>query len=391
MSKVIHSGDFHLGGSHEEKAAVSAQFLIDQIHDSTSPAWAPDVILFGGDLTDRAVHVHSERLNPFYNLVRAVTCPVVLLQGTISHEPLGTINNIAALSKTVHVIDSPFTLFTHESLNIMGLPGLYRPQLAKWMKELGSEIDGFADPASAIRELLRSIGERLSKQAGPKIVLGHWSLSGCVTPTGQTMIGNDLEVGLDDLALLGADAVLLNHIHQSQEWHEPVFASYSGPPYPTSWGELHQTSFSVLEFDDETGRLTNFVRVPMPHKPMAKFDIEFTGEQVNGEWAWTGNDETIHTVIIQPGMEVKCCYSVPKEIAAQVDDMYIRTMFANRGLELAAVERTIKSSTRERIADIASKETTRDQYLAVCTAKGEEARPGALVKADMVDELGVSI
>ena len=394
MIRVIHSGDFHLGGSFPEKAAVSAQFLIEQIHDEKSAAYDPDAILFGGDLTDRAIHVHSDRLIPFYNLVKAVTCPIVLLQGTISHEPLGTINNIAELSNRISIIDSPMSFLTIPAGGcIMGLPGLSKPQLAKWMKDIGSEIDGFADPTAAIKEALAYIATRWSREPGPKILLGHWSVSGCVTPTGQTMIGSDLEVGLDDLALTGASAVMLNHIHKPQEWRDPIFASYSGPPYPTSWGELHQCSFSVFEFDDETGKMTSFERIPFPHLPMLKLDIEFTGKQTDGEWDWeykTPLDESMYHLGDTPH-ELKICYSLPKEIAHQVDDMHIWVMFKKMNIEIASIDRIIQATSRERIADLASMETTRSQYEAICEAKGETPREGALVKADAIDEKVVAL
>jgi exonuclease SbcD len=390
MVKVIHSGDFHLGGSYPEKAQVSAQFLIDQIHDRESLAYNPDVILLGGDLTDRALHVHSDRLQPFYNLVKSVTCPIVLLQGTVSHEPLGTINNIAALADNVHVIDSPSQELTFGDLLVMGLPGLTKPQLKKWMVEAGSDIDGFDDPTAAIQLLLQKIGERFAKHDGPKVLMGHWTLSGCTTSTGQTMLGSDLEVGLADLKVTGASATLLNHIHRAQDWDKPVFASYSGPPYPTSWGETDTKSFTVFQFlgpDDMAFRRINF-----PHKPMMKIDVVFNGEQKDGEWQWAladGQELTPELVARLQISEVKVCYSVPKAIAAQVDDMIIRLNFAKMMIELAAIERKQLATERDQIDGIALKETTRSQYEASCAAKGEEPRPGALELADQMDTEGV--
>lgn len=388
MSKFIHSGDWHLGGNYPNKADVSADYLIAQINDLASPAFRPDGILFGGDLTDRALHVHSERLEPFYRLVKATSCPIVLLQGTISHEPIGTIKNIAALTERICVLENPFDEVTIGHAIIRGLPGLTKPQLATWAREIEPACDGFADPTDAIKTIIDAIANRWEEHFGPKILLGHFTVSGCLTPTGQTLMGSDLSVGLDDLAASGADAVLLNHIHAAQQWDKPVFASYSGPPYPTSWGELDVKSFSIFEFDDATGRMTSFQRIPFPHRPMQKLNVEFTGKQVDGEWEYTCDGMAPGYVTFQRGMEYKVCYSVPKEIAAQVDDMWVRVHFKQHGIELAAVERTIRSTDRQRIVDIGSKETTRDQYLAVCNAKGEEPRAGALTKCDEIEEKG---
>jgi len=203
------------------------------------------------------------------------------------------------------------------------------------------------------------------------------------------MVGSDLEVGLEDLSLTGANAVLMNHIHKPQDWSEPVFASYSGPPYPTSWGELDQTSFSVYESDDKTGKMISFIRVPFPHKRMVKFEVEFSGEQRDGEWFFKCGSS--QWPLDDSNLEIKVCYSIPKEIAAQVDDMFVRVMLKKKGIEVSAIERIIRASSRERISDITSKETTRDQYIAVCHAKGGEVRIGSLIKADIVDEQVVRV
>lgn len=390
--KFIHTGDWHLGGNYPEKAQASADHLIAQIHDPSSPAFRPDGILMGGDLTDRALHIHSDRLKPFYDLVKATTCPIILLQGTPSHEPIGTINNIATLSDRIRVIDSPDIQVHMGGACIAGMPGLSKAFLAKWMDEIGSDVNAFESPTMAIKEALGNIGEYWRQYGKPiRILLGHWTLAGCMTPTGQTMIGDDLEVGLADLAAINPSIVLLNHIHQAQSWTVPAYATYSGPPYPTSWGELDQKTFTVVEFDDATGAVVKFTRVPFPHKPMVQVHITFTGEiDEAGGWDFTDKpDIELYEMILSGQAEVKCKYTVPKPIASQVTDITVRTIFHRIGVELAAIERIIQAGETERIADIGSKQTTRDQYLAVCEAKGKEPRPGALAKADEIDREGI--
>ena len=408
--KIIHTGDMHLGGAYAEKAAASIEFLLDQLENSDSPAFHPDLVVVTGDTTDKPLHVHSEHLNPLINLIWSVECPMVFLQGTPSHEPLNFLRNLEeAAGRGITVFDTPEVFMgkisempckgtaSDKQVAIATLPAVSRALLDQWTWHLLDHPDD--DPQENIRALLGRIRNNWSDPLpphwadfkGPKILLGHFTVSGCKTGTGQTLYGSDIAVSLEDLAVSGADAVLLGHIHHAQEWRDPLFVSYCGSTHPVNWGELDAKSFSVLEFDEATGKLVNFQRVPFPHKPMAKFDLEFTGEQQNGEWVGSCDSAVIDPLLNQSDIEVKCCYSVPKELAVQIDDMYVRIMFKNRGLDLAAVERTIKSTTRERIADIASKETTRQQYEAVCTAKSEDARPGALTKADMIDETGVPL
>ncbi len=398
MIRVIHIGDEHLGGAYPEKAAQSFEFLTNQLwEDQSSAAFNPDLIVSTGDLTDRPLHVHSEHLRPFLNFVKAAQCPIVLLQGTPSHEPLGAIDNIAAVSDgKIVTITSPFDLHTFPETGgvVMGLPALTRPQLAKWAKQIDPSVDGFDDPDAAIKLILSSIGERWKDFEGPRILTYHGVLRGCTAANGQVLAGGTLEVSREDLALANPTVVLCADIHLAQEWLEPCFVTYCGSSHPCNWGELDQKSFSVIELAGHD--LIDSLRIPFPHKPMVKVELEFTGEQFDGQWFYIesgGRHFRVSDFLASSLLdsEVKVCYTIPREIAAAVDDAYVRVLFAQHGINLAAVERIIKTEARERIEGISAMQTTADQYTAVCQARGVEVRPGAITKANQIDEQGVTI
>ncbi|MGB5107530.1 MAG: metallophosphoesterase [Candidatus Zixiibacteriota bacterium] len=397
--RIVHIGDEHLGGAYPEKAAKSFEFLTTQLwEDQTSPAFDPDLIVSTGDLTDRPLHVHSEHLKPFLNFVKTANCPIVLLQGTPSHEPLGAIDNIAAVSDgKIITITSPFDLhvFPESGGAVMGLPALTRPQLAKWAKQIDPSLNGFEDPDAAVKLILSSIGERWKNIEGPRILTYHGVLRGCTTATGQVLAGGTLEVAREDLALANPDVVLCADIHLAQEWVTPCPVSYCGSSHPCNWGERDQKSFTVIDLN-ENGAIENFERIPFPHKPMVKIDLEFTGEQFDGQWFYIENGGRHFKVsdmlaVCIEGNEIKVSYTIPREIAAAVDDAYIRVLFGQRGIDLASVERIIKTEYRERIVGIAAMQTTAQQYEAVCMARSVDARIGAIAKADLIDEQGVTL
>lgn len=400
MIRVVHCGDEHLGGAYPEKAAKSFEFLINHLwEDMSSPAFNPDLIISTGDLTDRPLHVHSEHLKPFLNFVKAAQCPIVLLQGTPTHEPFGAIDNIAAVSDgKIVTITSPFDLHTFPETGgvVMGLPALTRPQLAKWAKQIDPSLDGFEDPDSAIKAILQTIGERWKDFEGPRILCYHGVLRGCTAANGQVLAGGTLEVAREDLALANPTVVLCADIHLAQEWLEPCLVTYCGSAYPCNWGELDQKSFTVIDFN-ENGKIENFERIPFPHKPMVKVELEFTSEQLPGggyNFNATGDvsvEELFSANCPLIGKEVKVVYTIPREIAATIDDAYVRVIFAENDIHLAAVERIIKTESRERIEGITTKQTTAQQYEAVCLARAAEIRPGAIVKCDSMDEAGVSV
>ncbi|MCK9568886.1 metallophosphoesterase [Candidatus Pacearchaeota archaeon] len=396
--KILHIGDLHVGGSYPEKASASIDFLLAEMEYPESAAYKPDLIVCTGDTTDKALHVHSDHLKPLLKLIQTTQCQMVFLQGTYSHEPSGFLQNLRdATGNKIIVEDKPslaplaILLNGRDPIYIHSLPAMSRAMLDKWCRDLFGEP--FETPEGSIQTLLRHFNRTWAKDGVPKLLLGHFTVKDCQTGTGQTLYSNDIAVSLDDLALSGADAVLLGHIHKAQDWQTdspqgmglPI-VSYCGSSHPTNWGELDAKSFSVLEFHDHG--MATFTRIPYPHKPMVKVSLAFTGEKdSHGEWVFSTDygEEMVEPEFLHEA-EVKACYTIPRELAAIIDDVYIRLSFQREfGIDLAAVERTIQSTGRERIAEIATKETTRDQYLAVCTAKGEEPRAGALEKADSLD------
>lgn len=402
MIKVIHIGDLHLGGAYPEKASASIEFLLGQIGDSTSPAFEPDMVVCTGDTTERGLHVHSDHLKPLLSLIRGLKCPCLFLQGTPSHEPYGFLRNVEdASGMLISVYDEPRVDISPingwangdngkaDKVAIATLPALTRYKLMEWVeRRAGAPMDS---PEDNVTFLLDWIASQWKDFSGPKILLGHWTIVGCTTSTGQTLYGSDIAVSLEQLKGCGANAVLCGHIHKVQQWDlDGMLVSYCGSSHNCNWGELDEKSFSVIQFDESTGKVASFERVRYPHKPMVKVVVEFTGEQVDGEWKYLSscpdlpNQETVLTLTAE--YEVKVCYTVPKEISTHVDDMYVRVLFHRLGIELAAVEGTTRATDRERIADIGDKQTTRQQYVAVCEAKGEPPRDGALAKADQIDE-----
>lgn len=388
--KLIHLTDQHCGGAYPDKVEKSFDFLIEQLWgNSESPAYLPDLIYSTGDLTDRPLHIHSEYLKPFLRFVKAAQCPIILLQGTSSHEPLGTINNIAAVSDgKIHVIDSPLQTVNVAGFTVQGMPGLSRPLLAKWCREAEIPVDGFEDPNEAVRQLFVRMAMRWGR--GPRILGGHLTVGGCKTSSGQAMTGNDITVALEDFLLAAPTVVRLGHIHAAQEWWlDQLHIAFGGSSSPCNFGELDKKYFRVDHFAD-SGIMVSTELLQYPHRAMVKVDMEFTGEQMpDGSWACDYNGEAdIDTELSDK--EVKVVYAIPREIAAAVDDSYVRVLFAQHGVDLAVVERVIKTEARERIEGISSMQTTADQYRSVCQARGVEARPGAIGKANEMDESGAT-
>ena len=66
---------------------------------------------------------------------------------------------------------------------------------------------------------------------------------------GQLMRPGEIQVGKDDLAMIGADYYALGHNHMAQEI-QGIPAYYGGSSFPVNWGELDQKSFNYVEIGE---------------------------------------------------------------------------------------------------------------------------------------------
>lgn len=400
MIKIVHIGDLHIGGTYQEKAAASIDFLMEQLENPDSPAFHPDLIVCTGDTTEKALQAHAEELKPLLRLIsRYQAIPycatkLIFLQGTPSHEKYEFLPNLREASGgMITVMDHPEIIRVDcgqgRTVHLAALPALNKPMLAKWSDEFRLDTPDFADIQAdvIVQSIMSLFHENWERSVGPKILLGHWTIAGCTTATGQTLQASDLSVGLNDLELCHADAIMVGHIHKVQRWDidgDNTVVSYCGSSHPCNWGEMDPKSFNVWEFDDVTGKVTALRQVTYPHRPMVEVAVDFTGKQVDGDWEYIISGE--NWPLQDTNVDLKVVYMHPKEIAAQIDDPKLRVIFHKLGFEVTKLDRIQKSNCRERVEGITSMMTTRSQYVATCQVKGVEPREGALAEADLIDE-----
>jgi exonuclease SbcD len=162
--------------------------------------------------------------------------------------------------------------------------------------------------AEALRNVLRGLGDELAEHDGPTALLMHAMVRDSVTSTGQPLVGCDLEVGLDDLALVGADAYLLGHIHMQQHWQIGAAPCiYPGSPRRCNFGEIEPKGYVVVEWDDATGELVGWDFVEMPTTPMMHIEATWRAETSS---LWTEDDVDCR------GAEVRLRYTTPSDARA---------------------------------------------------------------------------
>ena len=87
--RVAHLSDLHYGPRHLEEADRCFSAAVDRAIEL-----AVDVAVISGDATDHALDLHAPAALRLLAQVRRLAdhCPVLMLQGTWSHEPPGTLS-----------------------------------------------------------------------------------------------------------------------------------------------------------------------------------------------------------------------------------------------------------------------------------------------------------
>ena len=265
MIKVAQFSDLHFSGKKLDEAGRCFGYSVDQAIER-----AVDVAVITGDSTDHALDVHSPAVGRLAREVRRLAdhCPVLMLQGTFSHEPPGTLAIFPLLGgrHPVHVAE-------HIGQVALMVDGTWAPAQG-WRfdavpagaravftciptvnKAAVAATVGAADAAEAVG---RELAALLSGYAGingaaraaqvPTIGLGHGTVTGCITEHGVPMAGFDHEFATTSLFSAGAQAFMLGHIHKHQSWDDDGrVVAYAGSIGRFHHGELDAKGFLVWE------------------------------------------------------------------------------------------------------------------------------------------------
>jgi exonuclease SbcD len=253
-----------------------------------------------GDSTDHRLEAHSPALNALANQVHrlAEAMPVVMLQGTFSHEPPGTLDNFGLMGSThpVFIADkvqqvalvggrfvaSSGPVFSPDEVNDLlearpdivftCLPTVNRGQLAAHVgalaagTQLGDVLAAYLTAAGRVNMVFREAG---IATAG----LSHGTVNGCETEHGVVMAGLDHEFSLGALFDAQCSAFLLGHIHKAQQWERAGrLIAYPGSIGRFHYGEEGDKGYRLWDVRPEEA---DSVLVPTPSRKTV--DVTFAG------------------------------------------------------------------------------------------------------------------
>jgi exonuclease SbcD len=248
--------------------------------------------------------------------------PVVIINGTFSHDRPGSIDVFSYINERyhVHVIDEPTQMHIVTANGEKCLVNCL-PSLNKAMPEI-SDAGG---PAEWVAKLLSNWAETNKthrQNGGCSILVSHGTVVGCKTESGHAMVSPDHEFSCETLISSGVDAVMLGHIHLHQSWEQLVCygkvvkIAYPGSIAKLVFGHIAPTGFLMWEVSPEYGEF-EFIPAPSPEMVEIIFDGKPDMEKLQ-ELAAT----------IPQGAMVRIRSQVDEEYAQFVDRAAIAAMFA---------------------------------------------------------------
>lgn len=367
--KILHASDLHYSPGNLVEADRCFGHAVEQ-----AIAQNVDVALITGDSTDHALEGHSPALLALAKRVKQLAdhCPVFLLQGTFSHEPVG-------LLKMLEMIGARYPIVVSDTIGMIGL------SQGKWIEYDPTYIDvkydlvitsvptvNKADLALAVGadNAAVEMGNHLAALLGlfgpanavlrdkgiPTILASHGTVDGSLNENGVPMAGLDHEFSIGALFSANTCATMLGHIHMHQQWTREHNGRTQRIAYPGSigryhYGELGEKYCLIWEVTSDTA---NFSTVQTPSK--RTIEIAFEG---------VPNLEQLATVAEQcRGAFVRVRYSVDEEFVKTVDRHAIKAI-----LGLAAevkIEGEVLTIQRQRCAGISTLTSVEERFMKWC-------------------------
>lgn len=345
-----------------------------------------DLVLHAGDVFERKSTPRERMAFASWMRTVAVQAPVVIVRG--NHDSVGDLPLFEKL-ETAHPVIVEEAAAVHVVAGV-AVGCLAWPRRAELLaaagldgKEATEELAG-----EAMRAVLAGIGMEMRQHEGPRVLLAHAMVRGSVTSTGQPLVGCDLEIGVEDLALSGAHVVALGHVHKGQAWTASSTGApvvYPGSPRRSNFGELEPKAYLVVEIDDAGS--VRVKRIETPATPMVHVDAEVSLE---GDVLELRVDPEMEAVV---GGEVRLRYVVDADQREGGKSLAARTRadLMAAGAVDVKVEEVVRPTTRARAPEVAKASTLEEKLRAFWDVKGttpDESRATELIrKLNHLDEV----
>lgn len=367
--KILHASDLHYSPGNLIEAdrcfghAVEKAIVLDVA-----------VAILTGDLTDHALDGHSPALLALAKRLKQLAdhCPVFLLQGTFSHEPVGLLKMLEMIGARHPIIVSdkigmiglaqgkwieydPTYTDVQYDLVITSVPTVNKAELALVVGADNASVE-MGNHLAALLGLFAPANAGLRRRGIPTVLASHGTVDGSLNESGVPMAGLDHEFSLGALFSANTSATMLGHIHMHQQWTREHEGRTQRIAYPGSigryhYGELGEKFCLIWEVSADTA---DFTPVQTPSKRM--IEIAFEG---------VPNLDELASVAEQcRGAFVRVRYQVDEEFAKTVDRQAIKQILGSAAE--VKIEGEVLTIQRQRCAGISSLSSVEERFMKWC-------------------------
>jgi exonuclease SbcD len=372
---ILHASDLHYCPRHLAEVDRCFGAAVDE-----AVRRGCDLAVLCGDTFDQAVELHHPCVAAVLRQVRrlADAMPVLILQGTLSHDTPGALEVFRVLGgrHPVQVADAIG--------QVAWVPG------AGWVASEGFAFQAPPPGAAALLSCLPAVNKGALVASGrdaaevgdavaavlagwapvhlaaratgvPALVVAHGTVSGSVSEQGVPMAGLDHDLTTGALWAAEACAALLGHIHKHQAWaRDGRLIAYPGSVGRLHFGELDPKGVLFWEVHAD-GASAQLWQTPAKRLLQAEFD---------------GPPDPVALACLAAecaGAHVRVRWQIDEEHRASIDPTAIRALFA--GAAELKLEGRVLPVSRQRAAGIGAALTVADKLARWCAATGTEPAP----------------
>ena len=380
--KILHTGDLHFDNPPQLLAEIikCSNHLID-----VAIGEQPDLIAVAGDTFHDSVELGSPASLAAMKFIQqcADIAPVVVIRGTTTHDAEGSVNALAKLKgkNSIFVTDRPEQVYLLDSGQFVTnlatydkpvallslLPSVTKANVVNGNGNGNQSSQGSNEQtADLLRDILRAWGEvnHSARNFGiPAIMVGHFTVTGSVLPTGHRMIGKELELTVGDLRLAAANLVCLGHIHKSQSWRE---ISYCGSITRLDYGDAGDHKGFYIHELSEQELTSRFIETPARVMKVVK--------------PMNGIPSTDDLGDIAAGDCVKLTFEISEEDLSKVNEEAIRQAALAKGAAEIKIEKIIVPKVTVRAEGISRLKNAEDKLRKWAELTGVEVNANMLKK-----------
>ena len=185
---------------------------------------------------------------------------------------------------------------------------------------VSADADDTTDAADTMSRSLLAIAQALRAQSTSKtkVLVGHWTLVGAQTSSGQIMAGSgEPAMSYAELAGMGFDAILMGHIHKPQVLSNAPFTAYAGALQRCDFGEERDPRGGWV-WDADTGE-HGWIELPARRF----YTIDLRGDAAVQDWIERPDLAEDEAAAVRDAI-VRVRYRCTLDVALKVDTRDIR-------------------------------------------------------------------